>query len=422
LDTLVEEIAEIKIAVILCGYKFEMDEMIRQQNRGLSRRFDYSNLVFFDDFTNEELMIILKNKAKSKKLLLDCVTAKEAADELGKKRVVNFGNAGEVDNMLQTGIKNNLKRVKDESKILQKYLKRKTSNANTNANANTNVNVFAPLNENENENGLELELEYEPDVNKKITIEDLTGKSDAERNRDPFDKLDDLVNMKKIKEQLIIFKKKLMLWKIEGGQKPEIGNFLFVGPSGAGKTELAYIIGDIFNRLGVLATNNVVMTSGKKMVGKYIGETPKVVIDLVGQASGGVLFIDEAYGMMDTGTGGYGEEAMVTLLELLTIPENKNDRVIVIMAGYNEDIETLCSINQGITGRFRNVLEFEPWDSEACLSLVKKKAADDNFTFSDSNHTEAEILTCIQRGFKKLKKLPKFANARILNILLISFT
>ena len=277
LDTITAKILVQPIAVILCGYEKDMDKMMRNQNPGLKRRFNYTipGPIKFDDFNDQELMLILMRKAKAMKLTVRVDTARKVIkDVLAKQRnMANFGNAGVVGSMLKSGNLNMTMRLKEKKGSI---------------------------------------------VDETLLYEDLTGKRKSENeNEDPFAELLKLSNTEGIIKQLKKIEQSLIVWKREGGGRPKLNNFRFVGNPGTGKTTIANAMGLMLHNLGILARDHVEVTTGLKLQGSYLGQTKDKVIAVAESAAGGVLFIDEAY---DLGQGQYGSEAVNTLLKLMLLP------------------------------------------------------------------------------------------------------
>ena len=112
-----------------------------------------------------------------------------------------------------------------------------------------------------------------------------------------------------------------------------VGNFVFLGNAGTGKTTVARKMGQILHKFGILARPDVIVTAGEELTGQYLGQTKKVVEEKMESARGGVLLIDEAYAM---GKGEFGKEAMTTLVKMLTEPEYMGGKTVVVLAGYSK--------------------------------------------------------------------------------------
>ena len=132
-------------------------------------------------------------------------------------------------------------------------------------------------------------------------------------------------------------------------------NFVLTGNPGTGKTSVSRLMGELLQSMEILPTKTVIEASRATMVGKYMGETPKLVNNLCDQAMGGVLFIDEAYNLCN-GEDQYGQEAVDTLLKAM---EDHRDDLIVIVAGYPDLMEEFLSSNPGLKSRFNKFILFE---------------------------------------------------------------
>lgn len=142
--------------------------------------------------------------------------------------------------------------------------------------------------------------------------------------------------------------------------------FLFRGPPGTGKTTTAQKMGKVYYDMGFLSKAEVVSCSASDLVGEYIGHTGPKTRKLLESALGKVLFIDEAYRLSG---GHFAQEAIDELVDSLT-NERFFRKQIVILAGYDADINRLMSVNPGLTSRFPETIVFEPLPPQACLDLL----------------------------------------------------
>ncbi|WP_081597779.1 type VII secretion AAA-ATPase EccA [Gordonia hirsuta] len=132
----------------------------------------------------------------------------------------------------------------------------------------------------------------------------------------------------------------------------------FAGPPGTGKTTIARIVAKLYHGLGLLGTDRVVEVSRRDLVGEYLGSTAPKTAQVIDSAMDGVLFIDEAYTLIQEGlTGGdaFGREALDTLLARM---ESDRDRLVVIIAGYDAEIDRLLAANEGLASRFARRIRF----------------------------------------------------------------
>jgi len=137
---------------------------------------------------------------------------------------------------------------------------------------------------------------------------------------------------------------------------------------GTGKTTTARKIGQIYFDLGFLSDVEVVECSASDLIAEYVGQTGPKTRRQLETGLGRVLFIDEAYRLSD---GSFGTEAANELVDLLTKPEFMG-KLIVILAGYEDDMNRLMSVNHGLSSRFPDVVNFRPLTASNCMELLSK--------------------------------------------------
>ena len=155
-----------------------------------------------------------------------------------------------------------------------------------------------------------------------------------------------------------------------GNDKP-MRHFVFLGPPGTGKTTVARVIGKIFYSFGLLDTPEVVEAQRSDLVGEYLGATAMKTNDLIDSALGRVLFIDEAYSLVNEGDGQsdrFGAEAVQTLLKRA---EDDRENLIIILAGYQKQTEALLATNPGMASRFATRIRFPSYSSAELLQLAE---------------------------------------------------
>ncbi|HHS89318.1 MAG TPA: AAA family ATPase, partial [Rhodobacteraceae bacterium] len=150
----------------------------------------------------------------------------------------------------------------------------------------------------------------------------------------------------------------------------EMGQHLvFTGNPGTGKTTVARIIGEIYRDLGILKKGHFVETDGRGLIAEYVGQTAEKTRAVVKEALDGVLFIDEAYALIGKDSGwDYGHEAVATLIKMM---EDNRDRLVVIIAGYTDEMERLLSSNPGMKSRFKTRIEFPDYSVEELAQIFE---------------------------------------------------
>ena len=244
-----------------------------------------------------------------------------------------------------------------------------------------------------------------------ITKNDLDGLSSEfiDSGKSGMELLNELVGSEKIVEKVKEIIAQINLSKNSKDLDAPCVHMRFVGSPGTGKTTVARIIGKILKENGVLRVGSFFEYSGRDFVGRFIGETAPKVSGMCRDAYGSVLFIDEAYSLYrahDDNNKDFGREALDTLIAEM---ENHRSDMLVIMAGYTDEMEKLMLGNSGLASRMPYTLEFPNFTREQlyeifCL-MVKKK-----FKYDD------ELLPCAKDYFLGLSDnvigAKDFANAR----------
>ena len=159
------------------------------------------------------------------------------------------------------------------------------------------------------------------------------------------------------------------LRKEKGLAVPEISmHMVFTGNPGTGKTTVARIIGKIYHALGILSKGHFIEADRSSLVAGYVGQTAIKTKEVMNQAKGGVLFIDEAYSLYKENDNDFGREAVETLLK--TMEDWRND-LVVIVAGYPELMTEFINSNPGLKSRFSKIIHFPNYTGKELLSIFE---------------------------------------------------
>jgi SpoVK/Ycf46/Vps4 family AAA+-type ATPase len=158
-------------------------------------------------------------------------------------------------------------------------------------------------------------------------------------------------------------------------------HMIFTGNPGTGKTTVAGLLGEIYASLGILKTGHVVKVDRKKLVGQYIGDTEENTKRALQQAHGNILFVDEAYTLVGDPDDkrDFGPKALDCLLDELG---KENTDMIIILAGYPDEMEQLLKSNKGLQSRFPNKFEFTDFTVDELLEITKRRIKDYDYQFT----------------------------------------
>ena len=160
--------------------------------------------------------------------------------------------------------------------------------------------------------------------------------------------------------------------KMQGLKSVDISkHMIFTGNPGTGKTTIARLISRYMLAIGVLSKGQLVEVTRADLVGKYVGHTAPLTMEVIKSALGGVLFIDEAYSLYRGKDDSFGLEAIDTLVKAM---EDHRDDLIVILAGYSKEMEEFLEANSGLKSRFPNIINFEDYSADQLLAIAKSIA------------------------------------------------
>lgn len=197
------------------------------------------------------------------------------------------------------------------------------------------------------------------------------------------------------------------LRKEKNMKAPSVSKHLvFSGNPGTGKTTVARLLAKIYKSLGILETGQLVEVDRGGLVGGYIGQTATKTMDVIDDAIGGILFIDEAYALtVGKGEGDFGQEAVDTLLKAM---EDNRDSLVVIVAGYPDLMEQFLSSNPGLRSRFSRFIHFEDYTPQELYEILESMCRKQEYTLSQ----EAQVYVKEFLEKRCENKPENFANAR----------
>ena len=198
----------------------------------------------------------------------------------------------------------------------------------------------------------------------------------------------------------------------DAGEYP-VPHFVLKGNPGVGKTTIARLIGRIFYEEGILRLGNTVEAKRDDLVGMYVGETAIKTTECVERAREGVLFIDDAYSLLEKGDEhNYPKEAIDTLVPILTNPQRY--RFCMIMAGYPQPMEELLAMNSGLKSRFheRNILTIEDYKPELLQEIFVKLCEKDGYHFEKEEPEQSPDLKVFFENLYRQRDRANFGNAR----------
>lgn len=373
IDTLVPLIENHKdeLMVILAGYSKEMSDFMCNVNSGLASRFN--TYVEFEDYSLEELIAIFHVYLVRDRYLLEGSAEGPLKDIIFEKmKDPKFGNARGVRNLFDIVVRRHLERLAD-------------------------IEDWG-----ENEERI-------------IRIEDLGDGLSEDGELAKKNKLDELLRelysltgLTGVKNQIrsMVNRAKVDMARREKGL--EVGSvgtmhMIFAGNPGTGKTTVARLIGEIYKELGLLSSGRTIECGRADLVASYIGQTSAKTINVVNRAIGNVLFIDEAYMLSKGGENDYGKEAIDTLVAQV---ENHKDSMVVILAGYTDEMKDFLDVNPGLASRFKNWITFDDYSIDEMMDIFQYMVKKDGKYITD------EALVLVRDLLKAESNNKNFGNAR----------
>jgi stage V sporulation protein K len=165
---------------------------------------------------------------------------------------------------------------------------------------------------------------------------------------------------------------------------PQALHMMFKGNPGTGKTTVARLIGKLLHKMDVLPKGHLIEAERADLVGEYIGHTAQKTRDLIKKASGGILFIDEAYSLARGGEKDFGKEAIDTLVKHM---EDKQHTFILILAGYPKEMDYFLSINPGLHSRFPLVFHFPDYSVNELMEIARRMVKEKQYELTREAET-----------------------------------
>ncbi|WP_328908989.1 AAA family ATPase [Streptomyces sp. NBC_00234] len=223
------------------------------------------------------------------------------------------------------------------------------------------------------------------------------GPSDPELLAEALAELERMVGLEPVKRQVKALSAQLNMARLRAEQglpvQPPKRHFVFSGPSGTGKTTVARILGRVFYALGLLGGDHLVEAQRADLVGEFLGQTAVKANELIDSALGGVLFVDEAYSLSNSGYSkgdAYGDEALQVLLKRA---EDNRDHLVVILAGYPEGMDRLLATNPGLSSRFTSRVDFPSYRPLELTAIGGVLAADNGDVWDEESLEELRSIS-----------------------------
>ena len=345
-----------ELVIIFAGYKDEMKRFV-DSNPGIKSRIGYT--FHFPDYTADELVEILQAK------------------------------------MNKSGFKINEKALEEIKKVIKIYIKRKNF-GNGRFVDKLMQEIFIKHSQNTEAQMSEITVGDLP------TVEELANESTVKLDY----KLgfDSIIGMTKLKEQVAEFAAYVQFQKRaenSGMALPKTSmHMIFTGNPGTGKTTVARLIARMLFDMDIIHENKLIEVDRKDLIGQYIGQTAPKTNEVIDRAMGGVLFIDEAYALVPKDSGkDYGHEAIATLIKAM---EDHKDDLIVIFAGYKNEMKGFVDANPGIASRVGYTFHFEDYSAEELKDIFMLKM--DKTGFEVNQEAENKVLD-ICRYFHRVENL-----------------
>ena len=341
-----------ELSVIFAGYQDEITNLLKFP--GLGSRVPY--IFEFEDYTDEELLQIFLNVAAR-----DGMSLAEDAHDIMLERIAlsraeeNFGNARTVEVMCQQFKSILLEQEREELIIMEE-----------------DIRSTMPMAIHEN--------------------------------------LDNMIGLETVKQEVKAFESRVRYIKYLKDRQITVPapnmHMLFTGNPGTGKTTVAKKIADCLYRIGILKTNKLVVAERRDLVAGYVGQTAPKTAEVIQRAMNGVLFIDEAYSLSTSYEKDFGPEAIQALI---TAMEDYKDRLIIVFAGYQREMQNFVNSNPGIASRIGFTFHFPDYTPDELSEMFERKMSKSGFIVEDSADA------CVRKIMEYFSRMENFGNGRFVD-------
>lgn len=368
------------LVVIAAGYGKEMQTFLGS-NPGLKSRF--KTVIDFQDYDAKALNQIFHKIADDYEYHIEASAEpllEQYFEQLYLTRGDNFGNAREVRNFYETVLSHTIMRLYEvQSLTFDDFVL-------------TKDDIQAAIDE----------LEDSPDSE--------CAENPGKENTPVLEQLNAMVGLESVKNEVRTLRHLAAYRQLRQKcgkpmSEPPAMHMVFTGNPGTGKTTVAKMVGEIYHELGLLPQGHVVVVKREDLVGTHIGETAPKTKKAIAQAMGGVLFIDEAYALIQGSEHDFGPEAISTLLAEM---EEQRENMAVIVAGYENEMRRFIGSNPGLKSRFTKYVHFEDYNGEELAQIFRRFAAKDAYTFGEGAEDALDAL-CAEMYRRRDKN---FGNAR----------
>jgi len=228
-----------------------------------------------------------------------------------------------------------------------------------------------------------------------------------DKKMSPLEKLNDMSGMELVKNHV---KKIIDLESINKKRKAQglpvtslNKHLVLTGNPGTGKTTVARILGEIYKEIGILSKGHFVEVGQENLVAEYTGQTAKKTAKVIESARGGILFIDEAYSLSGKGKGGFGAEAIEVIVKAM---ENYRDDLVLIVAGYQSEMENFLNSNEGLRSRFSEKITLPDMSNEQLTQIALSQFSEQKYILNENAKTK------LSKSISTIPRVKGFANAR----------